>query len=253
MGVMDTYLREVSLRRDLVRDWNVYPYDIPAIRHLDRLRFRTNVVFFVGENGSGKSTLLEAIAGQCGFSPAGGGRSDLLRVESAESALSGTIRLSWLPKISEGFFLRAETFYHFASYLDERARDPLSGGRRVYDRYGGRSLHERSHGEAFLALFTHRFGRKGLYLLDEPEAALSPARQLAFLRLIHDLGPTAQWVIATHSPILLGYPGAQIISFDAAPPAEMAYEETPHYQITRHFLERRERMLAELFRPDGES
>ena len=251
-GVTDMYLREVSLRRDLVQDWDAYPYNIPAIRHLDQLPFRRNVVFFVGENGSGKSTLLEAIAYQCGFSTAGGGRSNLLRVESADSALGEAIRLSWLPKITEGFFLRAETFYHFASYLDELARDPLSGGRSVYNAYGGRSLHERSHGEAFLALFTHRFGRRGLYLLDEPEAALSPARQLAFLRLIHDLGPTAQWVIATHSPILLGYPGAQIFSFDAAPPEEIAYEETEHYRITRHFLERRERMLAELFRPDDD-
>jgi len=253
MGVRVVYLREVTLRRETVSSWDVYPYSIPAIRCLERMEFRSHVVFFVGENGSGKSTLLEAIAHQCGFSTAGGGRSNLLQVDSAESALGSAIRLSWLPKISEGFFLRAETFYHFASYLDELARDPFSGGSRVYDAYGGRSLHERSHGEAFLALFTHRFGRRGLYLLDEPEAALSPARQLAFLRVIHDLGPTAQWVIATHSPIILGYPGAQIFSFDEAPPAEVRYEDTPHYQITRQFLQHRDRMLQELFRPDDEA
>jgi len=165
---MPLYLREVSLRRETVSNWDVYPYNIPAIRHLEELRFRSHVVFFVGENGSGKSTLLEAIAYQCGFSTAGGGRSNMLRVDAAESALGEAVRLSWLPKVTEGFFLRAETFYHFASYLDELAREPFGGGRWVYEAYGGRSLHERSHGEAFLALFTHRFGRRGLYLLDEP-------------------------------------------------------------------------------------
>lgn len=246
------YLREVSIRRELVSNWDGYPFSIPAIRELHQLQFRSNVVLFVGENGSGKSTLLEAIAYQCGFSTAGGGRTTRLVVDAAESALGESVRLSWLPKINEGFFLRAETFYHFASYVDELARDPWAGGRAVYQAYGGRSLHEQSHGEAFLALFTNRFGKKGLYLLDEPEAALSPARQLAFLRVMHDLGESAQWIIATHSPIILGYPGAQIFSFDAAPPAEIGYEETPHYEITRQFLQHRDAVLQELFRPDDE-
>lgn len=238
------YLREISIRREAVPDWDAYPFSVPAIRTLERLELRSRVVFFVGENGSGKSTLLEAIAYQCGFSTAGGGRSNVLKVHGTDAPLGDYVRLSWLPKVTEGFFLRAETFHHFASYLDDLARE---SGRTAYDPYGGRSLHELSHGESFLALFTHRFGRKGIYLLDEPEAALSPARQLAFLRLIHDLGDAAQWIIATHSPIILGYPGAQIFSFDSAPPAEIAYEETPHVQITRGFLEHRERMLRELF------
>lgn len=241
------YLREVSIRRDRVKDWNTYPFAVPAIRELDQLQLHSNVVFFVGENGTGKSTLLEAMAYQCGFNTAGGGRSNQFSVHAAHPALGDYVRLSWMPKMTEGFFLRAETFYHFASYLDEMAE---ASGPLAYEAYGGRSLHTRSHGEAFLALFTNRFGRRGIYLLDEPEAALSPARQLAFLRVIHDAGPEVQWIIATHSPILMGYPGAQIFSFDEAPPAEIPFEETPHFQITKSFLERRERVLDELFRSE---
>ncbi|MBB3112791.1 putative ATPase [Paenibacillus phyllosphaerae] len=237
------FLRNLSvLRPSGTSTSKRYPFSIPSIRSLDELSFRTHVSFFVGENGSGKSTLLEAIAYQCGFNTAGGGRNNAYEVDAAESALGQAVRLSWLPKVTNGFFLRAETFYQFASHIDS-----MPGSLPAY---GGKSLHEQSHGEAFLSLFQHRFGRKAIYLLDEPEAALSPARQLALLRIIKDLERDAQFIIATHSPILLGYPGAQIFNFDTQPISEIRYEDTLHYVVTRKFLENRQAMLDELFEDD---
>ncbi|MBN2980399.1 AAA family ATPase [Cohnella algarum] len=233
------YLKSLQLLRSDRFSRDEYPFTIPAVKALETLSFRANVTFFVGENGSGKSTLLEAIAYQCGFNTAGGGRNNAYEVEASHSALGEHIRLSWLPKVTNGFFMRAETFYHFASHLDTM---PQSLGY-----YGGRSLHEQSHGEAFLSLFANRFGKKAIYLLDEPEAALSPARQLALLHIIKDLEKEAQFIIATHSPILLGYPNAQILDFDALPIQEIRYEDTLHYVITRRFLENRDAVLKELF------
>ncbi len=240
------YLREISLRREIIPNPDQFPFSIPALRGAEAIALQGSVTFFVGENGSGKSTLLEAVAYQCGFATAGGGRNNRYEVDASESALGPYIRLSWLPKITRGFFLRAESFYQFASYLDQLERE----GGEVLQFYGGRSLHTQSHGESFLSLFQHRFGQRAIYLLDEPEAALSPARQLAFMRLMHDLAPTAQFVVATHSPILLGYPGAQILHFDDDGITQVAYEATDHYRITRRFLEAREELLRELFRED---
>ncbi|WP_373231017.1 AAA family ATPase [Cohnella sp.] len=233
------YLRSLEILRNANTDPKSYPFSIPAIKALNSLSFRTNVTFFVGENGSGKSTILEAIAYQCGFNTAGGGKNNNYDVDSSSSALGDCIRLSWLPKITNGFFLRSETFYHFASHLDTMPES--------LQYYGGRSLHKQSHGEAFLSLFNHRFGKKAIYLLDEPEAALSPARQLALLRVIKDLENEAQFIIATHSPILLGYPDAQILNFDAQQLEEIRYEDTLHYIVTRRFLENRKIVLDELF------
>ncbi len=241
------FLRKVTLLKEKIKKTGQYPFSILTIRNLDTLEFIKNITFFVGENGSGKSTLLEAIAYQCGFNPAGGGRNNIYELESSEAKLGDYIRLSWLPKITQGFFLRAESFYHFASYLDQL-------GPASYESYGGKSFHQQSHGEAFLSLFSSRFGQKGIYLLDEPEAALSPARQLALLRLIHDLEESgqAQFIIATHSPILLGYPDAQILNFDEVPISAIEYEETNHYFIMKGFLNRREKFLKELFENDEE-
>jgi predicted ATPase len=208
--------------------FNNVPFTVPAIRGMDTLDFDSAVTFFVGENGSGKSTLLEAIAYQCGFNTAGGGRNNAHDVNSSQAALGEYVRLSWLPKVTQGFFLRAESFYHFASHLDQVAKDDPTFN---YQGYGGKSLHHQSHGESFLSLFLNRFGGKGIYLLDEPEAALSPARQLAFLRIIHQLERrrNTQFIIATHSPILLGYPNAKIFSFDLSSIENISYEETEHY------------------------
>ncbi|WP_438350997.1 AAA family ATPase [Paenibacillus sp. FA6] len=233
------FLRSLEIMRKNEINHSNYPFSILAIKNLDTLEFKTNITFLVGENGSGKSTILEAIAYQCGFNTAGGGRNNTYEVDASQSVLGDHIRLSWMPKITNGFFLRAETFYHFASHLDTLPES--------LKYYGGKSLHEQSHGEAFLSLFHNRFGKKAIYLLDEPEAALSPARQLALLRIIKDLENEAQFIIATHSPILLGYPDAQILNFDEHPVGEIRYEDTLHYIITRRFLENRKTVLHELF------
>lgn len=239
------FLKRIELLHDRIDSYQQYPFSIPSIQSLKSLDIKNNVTFLVGENGSGKSTLLEAIADKCGFNTAGGSRNNTYKVDRSESALGEYIRLSWLPKVSNGFFLRAESFYHFASHIDEIGE----GHKSIYDSYGGTSLHEQSHGESFISLFANRFSGKGIYLLDEPEAALSPQRQLAFLRIIHDLvvSGESQFIIATHSPILLGYPNATIYSFDDGTIEEVNYEETSHYQITKYFLENRERFLRDIF------
>lgn len=242
------FLRRITLLREEVTDFNTYPFSVPAIRGMETLELDSEVTFFVGENGSGKSTLLEAIAYKCGFNTAGGGKNNIYEVDSSYSALGNYIRLSWLPKINQGFFLRAESYYHFASHLDQLAKeDP-----KIYQGYGGRSLHHQSHGESFLSLFLNRFSDNGIYILDEPEAALSPARQLAFMRVINQLvsSGNSQFIIATHSPILLGYPNAEIFNFDSNVIESVRYEDTEHYQITKGFLNRKERYLEELFLND---
>lgn len=227
-----------------------YPFTIPAIRNFGELEFTSPVTFFVGENGTGKSTLLEGIAEKCEYNTAGGSRNNLYDVDAAESALGKFLRLSWMPKVTNGFFLRAESFYQFASHIDVLERE--NPGRGVLDSYGGKSLHEQSHGESYLSLFLNRFNGQAIYLLDEPEAALSPQRQLAFLRIMHDLikEQNCQFIIATHSPIILGYPEATILSFDDGEIEEVEYEMTGHYQITKYFLDHREKFLEELFEDD---
>lgn len=226
------YLRTIKLLRENFPNTKEYPFHLPSLRKLEAIELDSSVTFFVGENGSGKSTLLEAVAYQCGFHTAGGSRNNFYEVHRSEASLGDYIRLSWLPKITNGFFLRAESFYQFASHIDQT-------GSESYKNYGGRSLHEQSHGESFFALFANRFNGRGIYLLDEPEAALSPKRQIAFLYLMRDLiEEGAQFIIATHSPILLGYPGATILNFDESPAQEVKYRDTEHYQLTRRFLEK---------------
>jgi predicted ATPase len=235
------FLKSVTLLRENIRSFNVYPFSIPAIKSLHEIKFRSRVTFFVGENGSGKSTLLEAIAQLCNFNTAGGGRNNTYEVHAAESALADYIRLAWMPKITNGFFLRAESFYHFATHID----DVDDTG---YRDYGGCSLHKQSHGESFLSLFLNRFRGKAIYLLDEPEAALSPNRQLAFLKILHDLTRSGdvQFIIATHSPILMGYPNSVILNFNDSKIDEVEYEMTDHYQITKYFLQHREKVLSDI-------
>ncbi|MGG1663593.1 AAA family ATPase [Brevibacillus sp. NRS-1366] len=231
------YLRTIKLLREEFPDTKQYPFGLPSLQKIDEIELESSVTFFVGENGSGKSTLLEAIAYQCGFHTAGGSRNNYYEVEKSESSLGDYIRLSWMPKLTNGFFLRAESFYQFASHIDDT---------NGYKNYGGRSLHEQSHGESFFSVFANRFSGKGIYLLDEPEAALSPMRQLAFLYVMKDLiEDGAQFLIATHSPILMGLPGTKILNFDASPLEAIRYEDTEHYQITRRFLENPHKYLTE--------
>jgi predicted ATPase len=236
------FLRRVESVPEKV-DASTHPFNIRAFSHGIDLTFRSRVTFFVGENGSGKSTLLEAIAECCGFNPEGGSRDHHRAVFADRSPLAQALRLSWLPKVTDGFFMRAESFYNVATYLQD-----VSDLRR----YGGRSLHEQSHGESFIALFTNRF-EQGLYILDEPEAALSPQRQLSFLRIIHDLEAPghAQFLIATHSPILLSYPGAVLFDLDGDRIQQIDYRDTRHFLITRDFLNGPERFFKHLFGTTG--
>ena len=238
------FLKKVTLLRDDLSLEGQYPFTIPTINKLTELELTNSVTFLVGENGAGKSTLLEGIADNCEFNTAGGSRNNLYEVEAAESALGKYLRLSWMPKVTNGFFLRAESFYQFASHIDEVAKECP----KTLENYGGKSLHKQSHGESFLSLFLNRFNGRAIYLLDEPEAALSPQRQLAFLRIMHDLvkEEDCQFIIATHSPIILGYPDATILSFDQGEIEEIEYEMTGHYQITKYFLDHRKKFLQEL-------
>lgn len=236
-----------------VQDWGVdaskgYPFNLPWAKGLS-LDFTTRVTFFVGENGSGKSTLLEALADLCGLPVSGGGKNELGQRHAPEerSPFRGALRGGFRRKPWDGFFLRAEFYAHFASLLEQRDADPEFGG-DPYFLYGGRSLHTRSHGEAFMEIIQGRMD-SGMFLLDEPESALSPQRQLALLGLIHaaESSGEAQFIIATHSPILLSYPGARIISFDDPGLPEVRLEETSHYQITRGLLESPERYFRHLW------
>ncbi|HUW65814.1 MAG TPA: AAA family ATPase [Spirochaetia bacterium] len=239
------FLRAIQFLDRFDAGQEAYPFNIAAFRGVETIPISHPVTFFVGENGSGKSTLIEAVAANCGFHAGGGGKSHMFQMQNSESELKEHMRLSWRPKATDGFFLRAETFYHLSTYVDDLARED----RGILDAYGGRSLLCQSHGEAFFALFQHRFGRKGIYLLDEPEAALSPGRQLAFLRLIRQMvgESQTQFLIATHSPILLAYPGALIYDLDVSPLQPVEYENTEHYVLTREFLNNRERFFRSLF------
>jgi predicted ATPase len=239
-------LKKITLLRERIEDWTVYPFCVPTIASLPEINLDSRIVFFAGENGSGKSTLLEAIASHYGFAPEGGNRSfSSNTTESNQSTdpLRKALRLSFDKRTGEGFFLRAESFFNTATELDAL-------GPEVLEYYGGQSLHSRSHGETFFTLLEHKFTRNGLFLLDEPEAALSPQRQLSFLILIHDTlrrYKDAQFIISTHSPVLLGYPGAQILSFDEGQLHQIDYEETAPMQIVRRFVNDRDSFLQELF------
>jgi predicted ATPase len=236
------FLTAVGLHADRVQP-DVYPFTLPLLAQKLALKFSAPVTFLVGENGSGKSTLLEALAWAVGFNAQGGNRDNSYAEGADGHVLGRALHLSWRQKVAGGFFLRAETFFNFATYMEEVGSTFLA--------YGGKSLHAQSHGEAFLALFENRF-EDGLYLLDEPEAALSPQRQLAFLRILHDLASRkiAQFVIATHSPILLTLPGATVLSVDEGQLREVSYRDTEHFQLTRDFLNAPERFFRHLLRDE---
>jgi predicted ATPase len=245
------YLREVSLKRDDVVRYEAYPFCIPAVRELYGLEFHPDVTFIVGENGCGKSTLLESIAAAWGFNPEGGSVNFRFSTRASHSELHNYLRLvKSIHRPKDGFFLRAESFFNVATDIERMDAEPALGP-PVIDSYGGRSLHEQSHGESFLALLLNRFGGNGLYILDEPEAALSPTRQLAVLRRMRQLVlENSQFIIATHSPILMAYPGAKIYLLDGTGFTEVRYEDTEHYAVTRDFLNNPEHMLEKLFADD---
>lgn len=237
------FLQSVEIKDSAERNTNEYPFSIPAIRALCRTEFHPNVTFFVGENGSGKSTLLEAIAVKSGFGEEGGTKNVQVITADTISPLKDHLRLGkGFRRPKDGYFLRAESFYNVATYMDAVG---------YLQSYGGKSLHAQSHGESFLALLTKKFRGEGLYFLDEPEAALSPKRQLAALVAIHQLvQEQSQFIIATHSPILLAYPNASILLFDETGIRPITYEETEHYNVTRHFLNDYKRQLNYLLQHD---
>lgn len=242
------YVIDVSLRHDKEVNENQYPFTIPAIKNLDRIDFHPKITFLIGENGSGKSTLLEAVAISLGLNPEGGSKNFRFGTRESHSQLHQFIRVAkGIKKPRDMFFLRAESYFNVGTEIEKLDEDPTAGP-PVSGAYGGRSLHEQSHGESFLALLTKRFFGKGLYLLDEPEAALSPTRQLAALRRIHDLiEDSSQFVICTHSPILMAYPGAWIYHLSENGIQRVNYKDTEHYAVTMEFLSHPEKMIEILF------
>lgn len=265
------HLRSVSLRRAPDDEGERFPFSVPAIRLLGTLMFDAPITFLVGENGSGKSTLLEGLAAAAKLPTVGAESIDRDATLAQQRALGRALALTWNKRVSRGFFLRAEDFFGFTKslartraemlqrlseleteyvgrdYAKGLARMPLVSSLHDMERRYGTNLDENSHGQSFLKLFASRFAPGGLYLLDEPEAPLSPQSQLALMAMIGDmLREDAQFIIATHSPILLGYPDAVIYSFDRAPVARVPFEELDHVVITRDFLNARERYIREL-------
>ncbi len=247
------FLVQATLLRDRVPVPAVFPFTIPAIGHLEEIRFEQPVTFFVGENGAGKSTLLEAIAVGWGLNPEGGSRNFKFSTRASHSGLNAYLRLSRSARrVRDSYFLRAESYFNVATEIEALDQEP--GGPKIIESYGNTSLHEQSHGESFFALFMNRLGGNGFYVLDEPEAALSPARQLSLLARMHDLvGMGSQFVVATHSPILMAYPGAAIYLLADGPPRLVAYRDTEHFTLTHAFLNRTDQMLRTLLKPDDDT
>jgi predicted ATPase len=249
-GFTNQFLLEIELEREKIRSFDEYPFCLPAVRALTTLRFDPRVTFLVGENGSGKSTLLEGIAVACGFNAEGGSKNFRFDTRASHSTLPRYLKLvRGSVRPSDGFFLRAESYFNVATEI-ERLDELEGAGPPIIDSYGGRSLHEQSHGESFLSLLTHRLHGDGLYLFDEPEAALSPQRQLTALALIDDLvRDGSQFIIATHSPILMAYPNATIFHLSNDGVVPTTYFETEHYRVTADFLANPKRMLDILLDP----
>jgi predicted ATPase len=242
------YIRKIKINRQRIKNADVYPFCLPVVRNLDILELAKPVTFLVGENGTGKSTLLEAIAVNFGFNAEGGSKNFDFSTQNTHSDLYAYLTLEkGVRRPKDGYFFRAESFYNLATEVDNLENEQAG----MYDSYGGRSLHAQSHGESFLALMLGRFRGEGLYILDEPEAALSPMRQMTLLSCLDTLvKENSQLIISTHSPILLSYPDADILVLSESGIIPTPYKETEHYMITKMFLDKPEKMLKELL--DGE-
>lgn len=248
----ELYVHKMAWKPELEREEDAYPYHLPVVRLMGELTLKRRVTLFVGENGTGKSTLLEAAAVAYGFNPEGGSRNFSFDTCTTHSQLYRYLTLMKGPKRPrDGFFLRAESFYNVATEVErlDRVQGAPPG---MLELYGGKSLHDQSHGESFLSLVQRRFWGEGLYILDEPEAALSPSRQLSLIALIADLERRgSQFLIATHSPILMAYPGADLFEITERSFSRADYRETGHYQLTRRFLNHPESVLRELLGEDA--
>jgi predicted ATPase len=245
------YLLKAELLWEKVPDKEAYPFNLNVLKGFHELTFHPKVTFLVGENGAGKSTLIESLAVAWGFNAEGGSKNFNFSTAKAHADLHKYLRLQRGPvRAKDGFFLRAESYFNVATALENLDKEP-SFAPPITPAYGGKSLHEQSHGESFFALFENRFRGNGLYILDEPEAALSPARQMSLLVKMHDLiRKSSQFIIATHSPILMAYPDAQIYQISERGLDPCAYEDTEHYQLTRSFLNRHSDMMTQLLRDD---
>jgi predicted ATPase len=241
-----TFVRAVELVRERTGDAASYPWSLPVVRGLERLELDPAVTVLVGENGTGKSTLIEALAVAFGLNPEGGTQNFSFSTRASHSPLHEALRpVREARRPRTAFFLRAESFFNVATEIDRLDDDP--GSPPLSDSYGGGSLHERSHGESFLALANHRFSGDGLYLLDEPEAALSPQGLLALIRRMADLvAERSQFVVATHSPILMAYPRATIYECTDAGLQRVAFDDVDHVRLTRAFLDDPQRFLHHL-------
>jgi len=242
MESINNYIRSVELLRDKVPSFSEYPFSLPVVSGLSGLEFHPKVTYFIGENGTGKSTILEAIAAAYGFNPEGGTKNFNFSTRATHSELYDYIRLvKGVRRPRDGFFFRAESFYNVATNIDEL--DKEERGPRIIASYGGKSLHMQSHGESFLSLFLNKFRGGGIYILDEPEAALSPIRQMTMLSRLHELVcQESQFIIATHSPVVMAYPDADIYEIREGI-RKVSYEETEHYEVMRDFMNNREKML----------
>ncbi len=245
------YLKEIQFNPS-PRGWAI---DLSAFAGLKRMKMDADVIFLVGENGSGKSTLIETLAVMCGFDVMSGPANS--RKQDADSDLSQNLQLEWRSEPGNGFFLRAESFFNYASDLDEmynemKEIDDMAGGRfsevhKVYRSYGGKSLNQQSHGEAFRSMIQHRFNWPGLYLMDEPEAGLSPKNQMVFLSYLNKYCRQSQFIIVTHSPILMTFPNARIYNMDNSPLTESKLEDMEHFELTKNFLNHPNAYLHHLF------
>lgn len=247
VGHSGPYLLDVVLERDRVPSFDEYPFKLDVVRNLTKLDLHPKVTFLIGENGSGKSTLLEAIAVEWGLNAEGGSQNFNFATRKSHSCLHEKLTLNSSPiRPRDSYFLRAESFYNVATEIEKLDKE-YPKIPKLIRAYGGKSLHEQSHGESFFSLFLNRFGGRGLYLLDEPEAALSPKRQMSFLTRLHQLIQSgSQFLIATHSPIIMAYPDAWIYQIDSSGLNRVAWHDTEHYFITKAFLTRTEPMLKEL-------
>jgi predicted ATPase len=241
------YLLRAELLWNNISNPNEFPFSLPALNGLRDIEFHPKVTFVVGENGSGKSTLIEALAVAWGFNAEGGSRNFKFETHRSHSALHKALRLvRGVKRANDGFFLRAESYFNVATEIERLDAEP-SFGPKVIESFGGVSLHAQSHGESFFALLEKRFRGNGLYILDEPEAALSPSRQMSMLVRMHDLiAAKSQFIIATHSPILMAYPDCWIYQIGPRGLDRVEYEDTEHYEVMRNFLNRHKDMTRQL-------